>query len=128
MASLCSSKIPTGGFSNTSLNGNMVIYLTGLSMCGSASGVPKAVAGLLTTNGNGALSLTYDENYCRAPNSVTGAPGTYSVASNGRAAITIGGYRLVAYLVNSNQVFSLRLGCQCFVRFRRGAGSGFIHQ
>src|SRR5258707_3155153 len=98
-------QIPTGGFSNTSLNGNMVIYLTGLSMCGSASGVPKAVAGLLTTNGNGALSLTYDENYCRAPNSVTGAPGTYSVASNGRAAITIGGYRLVAYLVNSNQVF-----------------------
>ena len=98
-------QIPTGGFSNTSLNGNMVIYLTGLSMCGSASGVPKAVAGLLTTNGNGALSLTYDENYCRAPNSVTGAPGTYNVASNGRAAITIGGYRLVAYLVNSNQVF-----------------------
>src|SRR5260370_19876094 len=98
-------QIPTSGFSNTSLNGNMVIYLTGLSMCGSASGVPKAVAGLLTTNGNGALSLTYDENYCRAPNSVTGAPGTYSVASNGRAAITIGGYRLVAYLVNSNQVF-----------------------
>jgi hypothetical protein len=98
-------QIPTGGFSNTSLNGNMVIYLTGLSMCGSASGVPKAVAGLLTTNGNGALSLTYDENYCRAPNSVTGAPGTYSVASNGRAAIAIGGYRLVAYLVNSNQVF-----------------------
>jgi len=29
--------------------------------------VPKAVAGLLTANGNGALSLTYDENYCRAP-------------------------------------------------------------
>jgi hypothetical protein len=59
---------------------------------------------LLTTNGAGALTLTYDENYCHAPNSVTGAPGTYSVAGNGRAAITIGGYNLVAYLVNSNQV------------------------
>ena len=98
-------QIPAGGFSNASLNGNMVIYLTGLSMCGSASGVPKAVAGLLTTNGNGALSLTYDENYCRAPNSVTGAPGTYSVVGNGRASITIGGYSLVAYLVASNQIF-----------------------
>ncbi|HEY4818061.1 MAG TPA: hypothetical protein VIH67_11570 [Candidatus Acidoferrum sp.] len=96
---------PAGGFSNASLNGNMVISLTGLSMCGSGSGVPKAVAGLLTTNGNGALSLTYDENYCRAPNSITGAPGTYSVAGNGRASITIGGYSLVAYLVNLNQVF-----------------------
>jgi hypothetical protein len=98
-------QIPAGGFANASLNGNMVISLTGLSMCGSASGVPKAVAGLLTTNGSGALSLTYDENYCRAPNSVSGAAGTYSVASNGRTTIAIGGYRLVAYLVNLNQVF-----------------------
>ena len=67
--------------------------------------MPKAVAGLLTTNGSGALSLTYDENFCRAPNSVTGAAGTYSVASNGRAPIAIGGYSLVAYLVNANEIF-----------------------
>jgi len=96
---------PTGGFTNSSLNGNMVIALTGLSACGSGSEVPKAVVGLLTSNGAGALSLTYDENYCRAPNSVTAAAGTYSVAANGRAAIAIGGYRLVAYLVKANQVF-----------------------
>lgn len=98
-------QVPAGGFSNASLNGNMVISLTGHSGCGTVSGVPKAVAGLLTTNGSGALSLTYDENFCRAPNSVTGAAGTYSVASNGRASITIGGYSLVAYLVNANQTF-----------------------
>ena len=96
---------PAGGFTNASLNGNMVIYLTGHSACGTVSGIPKAVAGLLTTNGSGALSLTYDENFCSAPNSVTGAAGTYSVANNGRAAITIGGYNLVAYLVNTNQIF-----------------------
>src|SRR5216684_1570706 len=96
---------PAGGFTNASLNSNMVIYLTGHSACGTVSGVPKAVAGLLTSNGSGALSLTYDENFCRAPNSVTGAAGTYNVASNGRASITIGGYHLVAYLENSNRVF-----------------------
>src|SRR5467141_2900950 len=96
---------PAGGFSNFSLNSNMVISLTGLSLCGSGPGVPKAVAGLLTANGNGALSLTYDENYCRAPHSVTDAAGTYNVASDGRASIAIGGYSLVAYLVNSNQAF-----------------------
>jgi len=96
---------PAGGFTNSSLNGNMVIYLTGSSVCGSGPGVPKAVAGLLTANGAGALSLTYDENYCRAPNSVTAAAGTYSVDANGRAAIAIGGYRLVAYLEKTNQVF-----------------------
>src|SRR5258707_2266665 len=98
-------QIPAGGFTNASLNGNMVVTLTGHSACGSVSGVPKAVAGLLTTNGSGALSLTYDENFCSAPNSVTGAAGTYSVASNGRVPITIGGYSLVAYLVNTNQIF-----------------------
>src|ERR1700704_3190915 len=98
-------QIPTGGFTNASLNGNMVIYLTGLSVCSSGSGVPKAGAGLLTADGSGAFSLTYDENFCRAPNSITGAPGTYSVASNGRTSITVGGFSLVAYLVNSNQVF-----------------------
>jgi hypothetical protein len=98
-------QIPAGGFTNASLNGNLVISLTGHSMCGTASGVPKAVVGLLTTNGSGALSLTYDENFCRAPKSVTGAPGTYSVASNGRVSITIGGYSLVAYLMNLNQIF-----------------------
>jgi hypothetical protein len=59
----------------------------------------------LAGNGSGALSLTYDENYCRAPNSVSDAAGTYSVASNGRTTIAIGGYRLVAYPVNLNQVF-----------------------
>jgi hypothetical protein len=98
-------RIPAGGFSNASLNGNMVISLTGLSTCSSGSGVPKAGTGLLTANGNGAFSLTYDENFCRGPNSFTDAPGTYSVASNGRASITVGGFNLVAYLVDLNQIF-----------------------
>src|SRR6266446_4620184 len=98
-------QVPAGGFTNASLNGNLVISLTGHSACGTVSGVPKAVAGLLSTNGSGALSLTYDENFCSAPNSVTGAAGTYSVVGNGRASIAIGGYALVAYLVKSNQIF-----------------------
>ena len=97
-------QVPAGGFSNASLNGNMVIYLTGLTICASGSHVPKAGAGLLTTNGSGALSLTYDEHYCTAINSFTAA-GTYSVASNGRTSLTIGGFSLVAYLANLNQMF-----------------------
>jgi hypothetical protein len=100
-------QIPAGGFINASLNGNMVIYLTGLSVCGTGTGtgVPKAGAGLLTANGNGGFSLTRDENYCRAPNSFANAAGTYSVATNGRTSITVGGFSLVAYLVNLNQIF-----------------------
>ena len=103
--SVVQQQVPTGGFTNGSLNGNSVIYLTGHSQCGTLSGIPKAVAGLLTTNGGGGLSLTYDENFCSAPNSVTGAAGSYSVASNGRTAMTIGGYSLVAYLVSANRMF-----------------------
>jgi len=98
-------QIPAGGFSNASLNGNMVIYLTGLSTCTNVPNVPKAGAGLLTANGSGAFSLTYDENYCRAPNGFTNAAGTYSVASNGRMTLTLGGFSLVAYVVNLNQIF-----------------------
>lgn len=97
---------PSGGFTNASLNGNMVIYLTGLSNCGSgAMGVPKAVAGLITADGTGTLNLDFDENYCHAPRTVTGFSGTYGVASNGRTTIALGGYALVAYLAGADQAF-----------------------
>ena len=97
---------PSGGFTDASLNGNMVIYLTGLSNCGSgATGVPKAVAGLIAAGGTGTLNLDFDENYCHAPQTVTGFSGTYGVASNGRTTIALGGYALVAYLASANQAF-----------------------
>src|SRR5258708_16304688 len=38
---------PTGGFTNSSLDGNMVISLTGLSACGPASQFPKPVPAFL---------------------------------------------------------------------------------
>jgi hypothetical protein len=96
---------PQGGFSNASLNASSVIYLTGQSLCGSTTPVPKTVVGLLTADGNGGLTLTYDENYCGAPNSVTGASGNYVATSNGRATLSLGGYNLIAYLTGQNQFF-----------------------
>ncbi len=99
---------PAGGFSNASLNGNMVIYLTGLSVCGGAIGtVPKTVAGLLTAGGNGTFNLNFDENFCSAPAAHTGLLGAYVVASNGRTSITVAGNSLVGYLVSLNQTFLL---------------------
>src|SRR5437879_12506890 len=83
----------------------MVILLTGHSAWGIVGGIPKAVVGLLTADSSGALSLTYDENFCSAPHSVTDAAGTYSVAGNGRASIAVGGYALSAYLVKPTEVF-----------------------
>jgi hypothetical protein len=99
---------PLGGFSNASLNGRMVMYLTGRvgSGCGKNSGAsPNVLAGLLTGNATGALTLTYDQNCGGAATSVTALAGTSTVASNGRTAIHLGSSYLVAYLVSANQAF-----------------------
>jgi len=117
---------PTGGFTNSSLNGNMVISLTGLSMCSSAPGAPKAGAGLLTANGSGAFSLTYDENFCRAPNSFTDAPGRTACPATGVQRLRLEGSTWLPYLVNLNQIFlfvSISMFCSELANPRRRARS-----
>jgi hypothetical protein len=89
---------PMLGFSNASLNGGMVIYLTGGS-----GGVACVGGGLVTADGNGLLTMTYDQG-CNGI-AAAGASGTYSVASNGRAAIRVGSAYVAGYLVSSNQAF-----------------------
>lgn len=99
---------PVGGFSNASLTGGTVMHLTGRvgSGCGNNSGpAPNVLAGLLTGNATGTLTLTYDQNCGGSATSVTALPGTSTVDSNGRTAIRLGGSYLVAYLVSSNQAF-----------------------
>src|SRR5437588_7998647 len=66
------------------------------------------------------LNLDFDENYCHAPQTVTGFSGTYGVASNGRTTIALGGYALVAYLASANQAFrseERRVGKECRSRW-----------
>ena len=89
---------PILGFSNASLNGGMVMYLTGGS-----GGAGCVGGGLVTADGMGSLTLTYDQG-CNGI-AAAGALGTYSVASNGRAAIRVGSAYVAAYLVSSNQAF-----------------------
>jgi hypothetical protein len=99
---------PTSGFSNASLDASMVIYLTGrdASGCGGGTGpAPNVLAGVLTADSLGALTLTFDHNCGGVSASTTGLSGTYSVASNGRMAISVGTNYVVAYLVSSNQAF-----------------------
>lgn len=99
---------PAGGFSPASLNGGTVIYLTGLAVCSiGAATLPKAVAGLLTADGNGGVNVAYDENCGGTSVSVPNLPGTYSMESNGRATINLSNVPLTAYLVSSNQAFFL---------------------
>jgi hypothetical protein len=98
--------IPPGGFSASSLNGGAVISLTGAAVRGDGgtNSAPDVLAGLLTADGNGGLSLSYDENCGGTASSGAGVQGTYGVASNGRASIAVGN-RAIAYLVSANQGF-----------------------
>src|SRR3989475_2559584 len=99
---------PLGGFSNASLNGGMVLSLTGLSVCSSgAAPASDVILGLLTANGNGGFTVTYDKNCGGVVNSFSAVPGTYGVATNGRVLIPTGTGTDIAYLVSSNQVFYL---------------------
>jgi hypothetical protein len=135
---------PAGGFSNASLNGGMVIYLTGRSVCGSGTGpapiglgllpvggsgtspAPIVRAGLLTADSNGTLTLTYDQNCGGTPNFSSSHMGTYRVAGNGRSAITAGTDAGVAYLVSSNQAFLLGTDSSALLGFGEPQAAGAL--
>jgi hypothetical protein len=95
---------PSGGFSNASLQGNIVIYLTGQSYCNGLNTSSDVIVGSLGADSNGALTLIFDENCGGNTASDNSLTGTYSVASNGRTSIAVG-HGVIAYLVNQNQAF-----------------------
>jgi len=136
---------PAGGFSNASLNGGMVIYLTGRSVCGSGTGpapigpggllpiggggtspAPIVRAGLLTADSNSTLTLTYDQNCGGTPNFSSSHMGTYRVAGNGRSSITAGTDAGVAYLVSSNQAFLLGTDSSALLGFGEAQAAGAL--
>jgi hypothetical protein len=102
--SVMQQQMPLGGFSNASLNSGMVLSLTGQRVC-STGVAPDVLVGLLKGDGNGALSLDYDENCGGLNTTLTGLSGTYIVNSNGRVTIGVGASAANAYLVGPNQAF-----------------------
>lgn len=104
---LLQQQTPIGGFTNSSLTGGMVIYLIGRSAagCGSAMPAPNVIAGLLTADGNGGFTLSYDQNCGGAAASQTSLAGTYSIDDRGRVGIQLATDYFVAYAVSSNRAF-----------------------
>ena len=104
---LLQQQTPIGGFTNSSLNGSMVIYLIGRSGagCGTTMPAPNVIAGLLTADGNGGFTLSYDQNCGGATASQTSLAGTYSIDNRGRTGIQLAADSLVAYVVSSNRAF-----------------------
>jgi len=112
---------PTTGncnFANSALNGNAVIYTQGNSSSGVAGAADVNVGVLTFTLATTSFSGSLDENdggtiYCPAGNICANpggstASGNYSVASNGRVTLTLGGGENnppFFYMVNTNQAF-----------------------
>jgi hypothetical protein len=128
-------RVPPEGFSDASWAGTSVIYLTARTTCGSGSRlmevlegfftaacgsgnapVPVVLAGLLSADGRGGVSITFDQNCGGVHQSVTNLSGTYQVARNGRTAIDVGAYAAVAYLVGPQQGFLLGTDSSGFVQ------------
>ena len=113
---------PAGGFSDASLNGSMVLYLTTLTVC-VTNAVPDVVAGLLTADGMGGITLSYDRN-CGGVISSAALSGTYSATNDGRAAITVGTVTMVAYLANLDQAFFVVTNASAFFGFSEPQATG----
>jgi hypothetical protein len=84
------------------------------------------LAGLLTADSNGALTLTYDQNCGGTPNFSSSHMGTYRVAGNGRSSITAGTDAWVAYLVSSNQAFLLGTDSSALLGFGEPQAAGAL--
>jgi hypothetical protein len=95
----------SSSLTDQSLNGVSVIETQSLSNGGTS---PSAAVGLLTTNGTGTFSVTFDQNKGGTMNTQTISGGSYSVDSvHGRVTLAASGQTdlPVLYLVGKNQAF-----------------------
>jgi hypothetical protein len=94
-----------GTFSQSSLSGNFVLYLSGESGSGSSATSNTAlVLGTVTSSGNATITI-YEDNGGTS-STTPSQSGTYAVASNGRVTLSgFGGSTPVFYLVNQSEGF-----------------------
>ncbi len=96
-----------GSFTDGALNGNSIL---GVQSVDNSSGSPvgDVTGGILSANGSGSGSSSFDDNHGGTLTTETGT-GTYSVDSTGRVTlIGLGGSHLpVFYLVSQNQGFAI---------------------
>jgi Putative Ig domain len=97
----------SGTFSNSSVSGNLVLYMEGLNGGGSGG---RAQFGLVSANGSGSLTATIYEDDAGTWSAPNVATCTYSVAANGRMTLSgasCGNHPPVAYLSAANNGFML---------------------
>jgi hypothetical protein len=117
-------QMPAGGFSNALLNGSMVVSVAGGSACSGSTQATEVLAGLLTADGNGSISLTDDENCGGTSRSGSNQFGIYRVDADGHSCITVGPLAAAAYLVNSNEAFVLSTDSSVLFGFAEPQAAG----
>jgi hypothetical protein len=90
----------SGGATNNSLTGLLMMVTTGLT----STGLPDVSAGVATITSNGKYNLTADENNGGTITSIKSVAGTYILESNGRVTLpsTGGNHPAVLYLSRPN--------------------------
>jgi Putative Ig domain len=101
----------SGTFSNASMNGTSVFMSESAASYNSGTPATAYVGiGVFTFNGSGSITAAeVDENDGGTHNHMTGVTGTYSVSSNGRVTMTMGGNAIpmVFYLVGTNKAYGV---------------------
>lgn len=93
-----------GSFTDSSLNGTIILGVQGIDNSGTQP-AGSVSAGFITAQGNGNASISLDQNDAGTEGTLA-ASGTYSVASNGRIALSgFGKNSPVMYLASANQGF-----------------------
>ena len=116
-----SAKKQSGGFSTSSLSGNLVLYAAGIcSTCGPTGGVgPQLTVGVVNIPSTGSFSLAADQvsGAVAAPFTLVG---TYTVDSAGRTLFTQTGHNkpgIAIYLVSSNTGYFASSGTDAVLGF-----------
>lgn len=116
----------TGGgtFTDTSVDGNVIVGVQALDSSGSTP-VGDVTGGIFNSNGSGSYSLSFDENDGGTEQTDTGS-GTYSVAANGRVTLTGGHHSPVLYLSSQDEGFLIGTDSGvAFGQFYPQTGSSF---
>ncbi|MGB8887957.1 MAG: Ig domain-containing protein [Candidatus Korobacteraceae bacterium] len=96
---------PSGGFGDASLNGVSVLETNGIAQVG-GNLKGDTVVGFFTANGSGSATTSLDENEGGTLTLQQVSSGTYTVASNGRVALTgFGGTPPILYLSSPDQAY-----------------------
>jgi hypothetical protein len=101
--------VPAGGFGNSSIDGNMVFYQTGIN--GGETG-GSATVGLVSGDGAGTISVTVyedDAGTWKTPTPSDSACG-FSIDASGRMTFTSGQCQGAGYLTAANRAFLVNAG------------------